>query len=119
MRIKLHRAAAFGKQDYPCGTHEIPDSFASHWFFVAMVKSGEIEVLDAPQDVAPLPLEVVSEDFEGLEVSISEDFEGLETSKTELLDEVVFGEAEDVDEVEQAPAVESVSHGKKKKSKKR
>lgn len=48
MRVHLKRAACLGGYDYKQGHHEMPDSVASHWFFLALVASGSALITGAP-----------------------------------------------------------------------
>ncbi len=54
MRIELKRAASLAGHDYQAGKHEVPDSVASHWFFLALVANGKAVVLEAAKAAAPV-----------------------------------------------------------------
>lgn len=96
MKVQLKRAAHLGGHDYAKGVHELPDSLASHWFFLALQVDGHAVMLEEPKKIAIDP-PMVEEAPPAAEEILEEDFR----------DEGDMAEEK----------VESVSPGKKKKRK--
>lgn len=94
MKIKLKRAAHLGGRDLARGTHDVAEAVGEEPMFILLERDGKIELLDraqvfaAPEAVEPAPPvdEVPSEDFRDGDEDVAD-----------------------------APEVESVNQGKKKK----
>lgn len=56
MKVLFKHPRSLGGVDYPKGTHEVPDSEANHWYFLALVQNGDCSVVkDKPQAAAKPP----------------------------------------------------------------
>lgn len=53
MKVNFKVPRSLDGVNYPKGIHTIPDSLASHWYFLAMVQNGNAVVLEAPSKIAP------------------------------------------------------------------
>lgn len=47
MKVKFNHPRLLGSKMYGKGTHEVPDQFLEDWFFKAIEKVGDVEVIPA------------------------------------------------------------------------
>lgn len=55
MKVNLKCPIRIGKERFKMGENEIPESLKDHWFVQALLKSGDMTLVDAPAQAAELP----------------------------------------------------------------
>lgn len=55
MKVKFNKPIQLGSVTYHKGTHEVPDEFSKHWFFLANVQNGSCSVIGKKEKTVEAP----------------------------------------------------------------